>query len=350
VDERARILIVDDEPFNVDYLEQELEDLGCETASAQNGREALEQVAVEAPDVILLDIMMPEMDGFQVLAHLKANETWRDIPVIVISALHDMDSVVKGIKMGAEDYLPKPFDPVLLKARIGACLEKKRLRDREVLYLEQIETEKKRADELLHVILPPEIVEELKATNTVKPRSYQDVAVLFADVVGFTPYCETHTPEEVLSNLQELVEACENLALHHDLQKIRTAGDAFMAVGGLLKPLDNPVLNCVKCGLEMIPAARKVPAQWHVRVGIHIGPLMASVVGRRQYLFDVWGDTVNTADRVQSHGLADAVNLSSEAWQRVSDLCEGESLGFVQAKGKGELEIIRVTGVLDDIS
>ena len=138
MDERAKILIVDDEPFNVDYLEQELEDLDYDTISAENGREALERVAAEAPDVILLDIMMPEMDGFQVLEHLKADKTWRDIPVIVISALDDFGSVVKGIEMGAEDYLPKPFDPVLLRARMSASLEKKRLRDQEVEYLRNV--------------------------------------------------------------------------------------------------------------------------------------------------------------------------------------------------------------------
>ena len=348
MNKQARILIVDDESFNIDYLEQELDDLDCETSSAQNGREALQQVTAEAPDVILLDIMMPEMDGFQVLAHLKADKTLRDIPVIVISALGDINNVVKGIEMGADDYLPKPFDPVLLKARIGACLEKKRLRDREVLYLQQIEAEKKRADELLHVILPSEIVEELKATNTVKPRYYQDVAVLFADVVGFTPYCDAHTPEEVVSNLQELVQAYEDLALRYDLQKIKTVGDAFMTVAGLLKPLDNPVLNCVKCGLEMIPPAQRLPAEWHVRVGIHVGPLIAGVVGHRQYLFDVFGDTVNTAQRIESYGTVDSVNLSREAWGWVSDQFRGESLGFVQVKGKGELEIIRVKTEMEE--
>jgi serine phosphatase RsbU (regulator of sigma subunit) len=134
-------LIVDDEPFNVDYLEQVLEYLDCETTSAGNGREGLEQVATQSPDVVLLDIMMPEMDGFQVLTHLKADEALRDVPVIVISALDDIDNVVKGIEMGAEDYLSKPFDPVLLKARIEACLEKKRLRDREALYLRRINRE-----------------------------------------------------------------------------------------------------------------------------------------------------------------------------------------------------------------
>jgi serine phosphatase RsbU (regulator of sigma subunit) len=132
---QARILIVDDEPFNLDYLEQELEDLNYETRTASNGREALDQVALETPDVILLDIMMPEMNGFQVLAHLKSDETVRHIPVIVVSALDDVDSVVRGIEMGAEDYLSKPFNPVLLRARISACLEKKRMRDREVAHM-----------------------------------------------------------------------------------------------------------------------------------------------------------------------------------------------------------------------
>lgn len=134
-----KILIVDDEPFNVDYLEQELEDLEYETVSAFNGQEALEQVEAESPDVILLDIMMPVMDGFQVLKQLKAHKIWRDIPVIIISAMNDMDSVVRGIKLGAEEYLPKPFDEVLLQARIEASLEKKRFRDQELAYLRQVE-------------------------------------------------------------------------------------------------------------------------------------------------------------------------------------------------------------------
>jgi CheY-like chemotaxis protein len=135
----SKILIVDDEPFNVDYLEQELEDLDYQTVTASNGREALAQVEAESPDVILLDIMMPEMDGFAVLEQLKANESWRDIPVIVISAMNDIESVVRGIKLGAEEYLPKPFDEVLLRARLEASLEKKRLRDQEVAYLRQVE-------------------------------------------------------------------------------------------------------------------------------------------------------------------------------------------------------------------
>ena len=154
MDERPKILIVDDEAFNVDYLEQELEDLDCVTATARNGREALAWVATEKVDLILLDIMMPEMDGFEVLSHLKADEALRDIPVVVISALDDVSHIARGIQMGAEDYLPKPFDPVLLKARIDACLEKKRLRDREVLYVRQLNRELDLAWQVQSGLLP----------------------------------------------------------------------------------------------------------------------------------------------------------------------------------------------------
>jgi sigma-B regulation protein RsbU (phosphoserine phosphatase) len=141
MDQRAKILIVDDEPFNIDCLEQELQYLGYDSVSAANGRAALRRVEVEAPDLILLDIVMPEMDGFEVLSRLKANERTRDIPVIVISVLDDMGSVVECIERGAEEYLPKPFEPVLLHARIHASLERKRLRDQEQLYLRGLERE-----------------------------------------------------------------------------------------------------------------------------------------------------------------------------------------------------------------
>lgn len=155
----AKILIVDDELFNIDYLGQELEDAGYFTLSASNGLEALEKVGTEAPDLVLLDIMMPLMDGFQVLARLKANEATRDIPVIVISASNDLQSIVRGIQLGAEDYLPKPFEPILLHARITSSLEKKRLRDLEHLYLKGLEREMEIGREIQQGFLPAELPE-----------------------------------------------------------------------------------------------------------------------------------------------------------------------------------------------
>ena len=136
---RAKILVVDDEPFNVDYLEQELDDLGYDTLSAGDGAAALEAVRDAKPDLVLLDIMMPVMDGFAVLERLKADPATRDIPVVVISAMNDLASIVRGISLGADDYLPKPFEPVLLHARISAGLERKLRRDREVEYLRAVD-------------------------------------------------------------------------------------------------------------------------------------------------------------------------------------------------------------------
>jgi DNA-binding response OmpR family regulator len=134
----GRILVVDDNETNRDMLSRRLQHEGYEVCISDSGHEALALLSTQAVDLILLDVMMPEMDGYDVLKELKANNLWRDIPVIMISALDEIESVVRCIERGAEDYLPKPFDPVLLRARIGACLEKKQLRDQEVLYLKDV--------------------------------------------------------------------------------------------------------------------------------------------------------------------------------------------------------------------
>ena len=134
----GRILVVDDNETNRDMLSRRLQHEGYEVCISDSGHEALALLSTQAVDLILLDVMMPEMDGYDVLKELKANNLWLDIPVIMISALDEIESVVRCIERGAEDYLPKPFDPVLLRARIGACLEKKQLRDQEVLYLKDV--------------------------------------------------------------------------------------------------------------------------------------------------------------------------------------------------------------------
>lgn len=340
------LLVVDDNEANRDMLARRLARLGYTVALAEDGRLALERIAAEPFDLVLLDIMMPELDGYEVLRRLKADDVLRHLPVIVLSASDDMASAVRCIELGAEDYLPKPFDPVLLRARISACLEKKRLRDQEVIYLRQIDAERRRADELLHVILPDEVVAELKATNGVAPRRYDNVAVLFCDIVGFTTYCDRREPDAVFPLLQCLVEAYEEIALQHGLQKIKTIGDSFMAVAGLLRPVGTPVEACVRSGLAMIAATKALPAGWDVRVGIHVGAVVAGVLGHRQYLFDLFGDTVNTAARMESNGVPGSVTLSAAAWGQIAARARADSLGIVEIKGKGSLEMYRFGGFL----
>ena len=160
------------------------------------------------------------------------------------------------------------------------------------------------------------------------PRRFDEIAVLFCDVVDFTSYCDQHTPENVVSHLQALVESFETLALNHGLEKIKTVGDAFLATAGMFRDVSDPVLASVRCGLDMIEATNELSSGWKVRVGIHFGPVVAGVVGQRQFGFDIWGDTVNIAARivgeaepgtvlVQRHRLAASARLLPRQIQRL---------------------------------
>jgi class 3 adenylate cyclase/CheY-like chemotaxis protein len=340
----GRVLVVDDNPFNREVLVRRLQRQGHVVVEAVNGREALDLLAKEHFDLILLDIVMPEMNGLEVLARMKGDDKLRHLPVIMISALSDIDNVAHCLQVGADDYLPRPYNAMILRARVDALLERKRLRDREVKHLAQIEREKEHVNELLHVILPAEAVDELQASGEVRPRRHENVAVLFADIVGFTPYCDAHSPEHVVADLQRLVGRFEAEADAVGVQKIKTIGDAFMAAANLLRPLANPVLACVRCGVALVAAANAMPPHWQVRVGIHVGPVMAGVVGSRQYLYDLWGDTVNMAARVQSAAEPGTVTLSRSAWEQVADKCRGTSRGSVPIKGKGDMELVRFDG------
>jgi class 3 adenylate cyclase len=344
---RGRILVADDNELNRDMLGVLLSREGHTVVKAANGRQALDLVKSQSFDLILLEIIMPEVTGFQVLESLKADPSLSQLPVLMISALQESENVARCVEMGADDYVYKPFNPVILRASVNACLEKKRLRDREVEYLQQIQKVQQRSDELLHVILPAPIVAELKETKKVQPRRHENVAVMFCDIVGFTPYCDHNPPEQVVAYLQQLMEEWERIVLVHGVEKFKTIGDSLMAAAGLLQPSDNPVLSCVRCGLEIIAAAQMLPISWNVRVGIHAGPVVAGVIGKQQFQFDLWGDTVNTAARMKSHGVPGAVVLSETAWQQIAHCSRGVELGVVQLKGKGNLEMVRFEGFMD---
>jgi class 3 adenylate cyclase len=339
---RARILIVDDEPLNVDLLEQELELLGYATVAAADGGQALERLAGEPIDLVLLDIMMPGLDGYETLRRIKADPGLRHVPVIMISAFSELESVVRCIELGAEDHLPKPFEPVLLRARVGACLEKKRLHDREREHLAEIDRQRHRAEALLHAILPAAAVEELIRSGSVAPRRHEEVAVMFADVVGFTGFCETHAPEEVVEGLHRLALGFEELTAQHGLEKIKTVGDALMATAGLLVPNGDPVMACLHCAATTVAAARALPSPWEMRIGIHVGPVIAGVLGREKFGYDLWGDTVNVAARLAGLGAEPGIHLSGAAWRRVAERARAVPLGPVPIKGKGEMEVWRL--------
>ncbi len=345
--EQSSLLVVDDEPFNHTLIKRLLDAEGYTDATfAENGRQALDMLQESKFDIVLLDIEMPELNGFEVLESIKADLNHRHIPVIMISGVEDTESIAKCIELGAEDYLAKPFNATILRARLGACVEKKRLRDQEKSHLDQIRTEKKKADELLTVILPSSIASELKATGKVQPRGYDKIGMLFCDIVGFTNYCSGRSAEEVVSGLQALFTKFEEINTKYQMEKIKTIGDEFMAAAGLTNPDYEPLLTVVKCGLEMAAAAPKVNADWKVRVGVHAGPLVAGIVGDQKYQFDVWGDTVNVAARMAGAGNPGAVTMTHDSWLEIESECQGKMLGKMDIKGKGEIDVVECTGLL----
>jgi class 3 adenylate cyclase len=340
-----RILIVDDVDDNVYTLQRRLNQFGkSENLAAANGREALEKLRAEPVDLVLLDVQMPEMDGMAVLGQMKADMSLRDIPVIMVSALDDMETVLRCIKLGAEDYVQKPFKAELLRARVEAALERKRLRDHEKEFLAQLQAEKGRVNDLLHSVLPKSVVSELKASGRLRPRRHEDVAVLFCDIVGFTEYCDRNPPETVVANLESLVDHFEAIVERHGLEKIKTIGDAFMATAGLMRYIDNPALAAADCGLAMVDAAKSHEAGWQVRIGIHCGAVVAGVLGKKSFVFDLWGDTVNVAARVAAEAEPGSVVVTAAMWPFLSASGNGRALGAADLKGKGKTDLVRYLG------
>ena len=328
---KQKILIVDDEPFNVDYLEQELEDLDYATVSASNGQEALEKVHAEAPDLMLLDIMMPVMDGFAVLARMKMDPHLRDIPIIIISAMNDLDSVIKGIKHGAEDYLPKPFEPTLLHARITASLEKKSLRDQQ--------------RKLLHTFATEEVADQLMKSGFALGGRYMDATIMFADIRSFTTYTEQHDAADVVELLNSYFACMFGPISSHGGIINQIIGDGLMALFGTIQRNGDHRVQAVLAALEMVSALKgfnegravEQKAPINIGVGIASGTVVAGYAGtQHRATYTCVGDTVNLAARIESHTKVAGYPILIDAETRAGlpESVMVEPLGEIMFKGK----------------
>ncbi|MDC0671411.1 adenylate/guanylate cyclase domain-containing protein [Nannocystis sp. ncelm1] len=337
----GRILVVDDNESNRSMLARRLEREGHTVQVADNGRSALNMLRSQDFDLVLLDVMMPEMDGYQVLEQLHADDKFRGLPVIMISALDEIDTTVKAIELGAEDYLPKPFDPVLLRARIGACLEKKRLRDRERAYVRKLRSEQERSEQLLLNILPRPIAERLKEGQRTIADVFPDVTVLFADLVGFTRMSEQLPPAELVAMLNRIFSMFDQLAEKHGLEKIKTIGDEYMAASGLPMPRPDHAEAMAEMALDMLAVIERFNAKRNrgvrIRIGLNCGPVTAGIIGTKKFAYDLWGDTVNIASRMESHGIANAVQVTEATYKRLRHKYAFQRRGIIHVKGKGAL-------------
>ncbi|GAB4399044.1 MAG: hypothetical protein OHK0052_22310 [Anaerolineales bacterium] len=347
--EKPRILVVDDTLELRKLLTVRLSLLGYQTAGAENGRRALEMLRENPFDLVLLDIMMPVMDGYTTLQAIKADEVLRAIPVIVVSAVSELDSVVRCIELGAEDYLVKPYNNVLLKARIAASLERKRLHDREQAMFDLVRRERARAEGLLLNILPAPIAERLKAEETNIAELCDPVTVLFADIVDFTELSTRLPARAVVALLNRIFTRFDEITQEYQVEKIKTSGDAYMLAAGVPLPLADHAQRVAHAAIAMKNYVRGVRlpdgSPLFMRFGIHTGPVIAGVIGKHKFIYDIWGDTVNTASRVETNGLPNEIQVSTHTMRLLQNQFEFSPRGQIPVKGKGTLDLFLLAGL-----
>ena len=321
------ILIVDDNDDNRYTLQLLLESDGHERiSSAAGGNEAIALIQKEKFSLVLLDLMMPDLNGDEVLKVIKSDPDKRDIPVVMISADTDAEKVSQCIELGADDYLPKPFNPTILRARIGAALRRHSLRALENEYVGKVESEKRHSENLLRNILPAEIATRLRNGESNIADHFEDATVVFADIVGFGKITARMKAYEIVACLNQLFSEFDRLAEDVGIEKIKTIGDNYMAVCGLPTPRSNHTRLAAKFALDMVAATARLrsrlPVPFTIRVGLHSGPVMAGVIGTRKFAYDVWGDTVNIAARLEAASAPNRVLASATTMKSLgSEYC-----------------------------
>jgi class 3 adenylate cyclase len=290
------LLVVDDNRVNRLLLGRALEQLGHAVAFAENGREALEALRQRRVDLVLLDIEMPEMNGYQVLEALAADPRLRDLPVVMMSSVEEVDSVARCIEMGAEDYLFKPVNPVLLKARVGSSLEKKRLRDQQ--------------RELFRKFATAEVAEALLTTGLALGGEHVEASVMFCDIRSFTSITEALSPANTIELLNSYYTLMFDAIGGHGGIVNQVLGDGLMAIFGAPLPLADHRDRAVRAALEMLDLvdgfnreqALRGGVELRIGIGIASGPVIAGFMGTQQRVtYTCVGDTANVAAHLEAH-------------------------------------------------
>lgn len=355
----AWILVVDDDPVSRTLLTRLLEQEAYRVDTAADGRQALERLDAEPFDVVLLDVLMPHLDGYEVLARMKDDDVLRHIPVLMITALDDVQSAVRCIELGADDYLPKPFDPVVLRARIRASLTRKRVHDLEAEHLAELarlnrrleaRIEEQMADLVrtgeLRRFLPQHVADGLLG-GALEPEGVErrKITALFADMVGFTDLSESLEPEELAQVLNEYLREMTALAVAHGGALDNFIGDGLMVIFGapVLSEESEGAVAAIRTALAMRARARElaaelrergVPADLHIRVGVNTGYCTVGVFGSDvMRAYKAVGHAVNIASRLQSEAEPGSVVCGFRTYALIQDRVRAATLEPLDVKG-----------------
>lgn len=404
IKEKFRILIVDDYPALVTLMRHKLIQRGFEVLTAQNGEDALQIINKEHPDLVISDVEMPVMDGYELCKQIKTNSSLTQTPVILVTSLVTSESLLKGISAGADNYLTKPYDDDTLFTKVNDLLnlsvipfnEREEIevfvegkkyemkadynhlinllvstykntlaQNTELASVKQklnavndsLTHSKKEYEELLQNIFPANVAESLLAYGTVTPERFDDVTIMFTDFHGFTKIVPNLTPEELITSLSFYFDKFDEIASKHSLVKIKTIGDSYMAVGGLSERNKTHPVDIILAALEinhfMNEAKDKKPESipyFPLRIGINTGKTVVGVIGQKRFAYDIWGDAVNMASRMEQNAEQNSINVSEVTYQRVKDFFECSPCRIAEVKNMGEVSMYNILRIKPEYS
>ncbi|OAD18666.1 adenylate/guanylate cyclase [Candidatus Thiomargarita nelsonii] len=341
--QKSTLLLVDDSPTSLKVLYKYFNQFDYEIFAAKSGEKALEVLTQIKPDIILLDVMMPGIDGFETCHRIKENEEMREIPIIFMTALSDTKNKVKGFELGAVDYLTKPLQKEEVLARVNTHLMIHNQHKKLASQKEELRELNASKDRLLLNIFPSKIVEDLKKSGKTEPQNFEKVSVLFSDFVGFTEISSSLDPKVVIEELSDIFTHFDEIMDKNNCERIKTIGDAYLAVSGMPNPNQNHAKSVINAALEIIDYLnvrnQTTEIKWQPRIGVHSGKVVGGIVGIKKYIYDVFGDTINTASRMESYSESMKINVSDATYQLVKDEFEFFERETLFVKGKGRMKM-----------
>jgi CheY-like chemotaxis protein len=327
----GRLLVVDDNADNRDLLSRQLARQGYIVLTASDGVEALETLEAGPVDLILLDVIMPRMDGVEMLKRLKADEKLHEIPVLMLSSLNEVDGAMRCIEMGAEDYLSKPVRPAILDARIAVTLELHRMRERERFFEERVASDDAFIQELLLSAFPQGVAQRARAGESDLADVVPEATVLSCKLHGLSA---PSSSGELRASIQELRDVClaiEGLADAQGVEVCLWRADGFVAVAGAPSPVEDHLERAMALGQALLAAAPELTGPdgqgLRISLGLHTGPVVAAALGGQRLRYEVWGEGVKTAEEVSQAAPAGALLASPPVYSRLK-----ESLTFEAQK------------------
>lgn len=346
----VRVLLVDDQKIIGEAVRRMLQgESDIEFHFCDKPTEAIATANRVKPTVILQDLVMPEIDGSTLVRFYRANPETRETPIIVLSTKEEPKVKAEAFANGANDYLVKLPDRLELVARIRYhsrgyihLLERNEAFAALEESLKQLQVEQEKSERLLLNVLPRPIADRLKRGESTIADTFPEVTVLFGDICGFTEFSARASPTELVELLNGVFSSFDQLTEKHEVEKIKTIGDAYLAVSGLPTPRLDHAEAMAAVAVEMLRQIQRFQLERKVdlemRIGIHTGPVVAGVIGKNKFIYDLWGDTVNTASRMESHGIPGRIHVSQAFYQRLEGRLPFESRGEIMVKGKGMMQ------------